>query len=169
MAEYTTARRLVLARSSFGWAAAAAAFVVVVLLGVVLDRVDEFLLVFSPLAGAAVTNVLTILSAVLVGQTRQFRVLWWTFVAWFCVYFVAASLNWSWARDLGLVGFIGLVVLGFPASLSLLMILIAQSILKVSVADALGIAEGVLCLVLLPSLQHFVLLPKLFRKRQVPP
>jgi len=167
MAGYCTTGRSVLTRSSLGWAAAAAAFVVVVLLGVALDRFDEFLLVFSPLAAAAVTNVLTLLSAVLVGQTRQFRPLWWTFVAGFCVYLVAASLQWPWARDLGLVGWIGLAVLGFPASLTLPAILIAESKLKVSVAYALGVAEIVLCLLLLPYLQHFVLLPKLFRKRQV--
>lgn len=166
MARYTAAGRLVLIRSSLGWSAAAAAVIAVVLFGLALGKVDEFLLVFSPLAGAAITNVLTLLSAALVAQTRQLRPLWWTFFAGFCVYFVAASLHWSWARDLGLVGWIGLLVLGFPVSLSLLALLIAESKLKVSVADALGIAQGVLCLLVLPYLQHFVLLPKLFRKRQ---
>lgn len=34
--------------------------------------------VIAPLAAAAVTNVLTVLSAVLVGQTRQFKPAWWT-------------------------------------------------------------------------------------------
>src|SRR5260370_13295118 len=112
--------RLVLSRSSLGWGAAAAAFVLIALLGVALDRFDEFLWIFAPLAAAAVTNVLILLAAVLVGQTRQFRLLWCTFVAGFCVYFVAASLHWSWSRDLGIVGCLWLLVLGFPSSLSLL-------------------------------------------------
>jgi hypothetical protein len=169
MAAYATKARSLLSRSSLGWAAAAAAFAVIAVLGAALARFDEFLLVFAPLAAAAVTNVLTLLSAVLVSQTRQFRPLWCTLVAGFCVYFVAASLHWSWARDLGLVGLIGLLVLGFPVSLGLIAILIVESKLQVTVAEVLGAGEGVLCLLVLPYFQHFVLLPKLFHRSHISP
>ena len=122
--------------------------------------------VFSPLAAAAVTNILTLLSAVLLGQTRQFRLLWWTLVAGFAVYLVAASLYWPWARDLGTVGWIGLLVLGFPASLGLLALISVQSLTQSTLVEGLEAVEGVLCLVVLPYFQTFVLLPKLFGKKR---
>lgn len=158
--------RLALTRPLLSWVAAGTAFVAVALLGAALSRFEEFLTVFAPLAAAAVTDVLILLAVALVGRTRQFRPLWWTLAAGFCVYFVAASLHWSWGRDLGLVGFIGLLVLGFPASLSLLAILIVESALRFPLADQLGVAAGVLCLLVLPYCQHFVLLPKLLTERQ---
>jgi len=148
------------------WGAAAVAVVAIILLGVALGRFEEFIWVFAPLAAAAVTNVLTLLSAALVGQTRQFRPLWWTLVAVFSVFLVAASLHWAWARDLGIVGWIGLLVSGFPSSLSLLALISVQSLVQTPLAEGLEIVESVLCLVVLPYFQHFVLLPKLFRKRQ---
>jgi len=162
----STTGRSVLSRSSLGWGSAAAAVVAVILLGVALDRIDEFAWVFAPLAAAAVTNLLTLLSAVLVGQTRQFRPLWWTLVTGFAVYLVAASLHWPWARDLGIVGWIGLLVSGFPASLSLLALISVQSLLQSPLAEGLEVIESVVCLLVLPYFQHFVLLPKLFLKMQ---
>ena len=165
MTGYPSKVRLVLSRSSLGWIAASVAFAMTALLGVALDRSD-FPIVFAPLAAAAVTNVLTVLSAVLVGQTRQLRPLWCTLVAGFCVYFMAASLHWSWARDLGIVGVVGLLVSGFPASLSFPAILMAESDQRFSLPEFLGVAESVLCLLVLPYFQHFVLLPKLFHRSQ---
>lgn len=163
MAENSTTGRLVLSRSLAGWGAAAAAFVVIALLGAALGRLAEFLLVFAPLAAAVATAVLTLLAALVVGQTRQFRPLWCTLAAGFCVYPVAASLNWSWARELDIVAWIGLIVLGFPASLTMFAIAGVESQLQLSPPEVVGEAELVLCLLVLPYLQHFVLLPKLFQ------
>jgi hypothetical protein len=167
MARDSSPERLVLCRSSVGWGAAAAAVVAIILLGVALGRFEEFIWVIAPLAAAAVTNVLILLSAVLVGQTRQLRPIWWTLVALFSVYLVAASLHWPWARDLGTVGWIGLLVSGFPSSLSLLALISVQSLLQTPLAKGLELVESIICLLILPYFQHFVLLPKLFRKRRV--
>lgn len=157
----STIRQLALSWS-LGWRAAIAVFAAVSLLGLALDRFDEFTWIFAPLAAGAVTNAVIFLSAALVGQTRQVRPLWATLALGFCVYLAASYLHWSWARDLFIVGCIGLFVLGLPSSLTWVAILKLQSLSSLT----LDVAESLLCLLILPYLQHFVLLPMMFTKRR---
>ncbi len=87
----------------------------------------------------------------------------------FCGYLAAASLNLSWTRDMEIVGIVGLLLLGLPVSLTFVAANLIESDLALSLPVALSAAEGVLCLLLLPYLQHFVWLPRLLTERRAAP